>query len=84
MEVVGEGVRRDGAHVDDESARVGGEVGGFETVVGHYRRGACCEADVCSEVLDDKVGHVMVERVGADVFARDARDLGEEGGEVGC
>jgi hypothetical protein len=46
-----------------------GEVGGFEAVVGHDRREARGEAYIGDEVLDNQVGHVVVERVGEDMLA---------------
>ena len=81
-EIVGEHIWGDSAHVDDQSAGERGEIGGFEAVVGHDRRGACGEAYIGSEVLDDQVGHVVAEGVGEDVLAGDGGDLGDESGDV--
>lgn len=52
LDVIGEAIGRDGAHVDDQGAPELREVGRFFTVVRHDRGGTHAESDVGGKVLD--------------------------------
>ncbi|KAL3964628.1 hypothetical protein ACCO45_001632 [Purpureocillium lilacinum] len=83
LEVVIQSVRGHGSHVDDERTTQTGEVSGLVGVVCHDRARTHGEGDVCGDVLDDEVGHVVRQRGGRGDAANDvgdasAQDLAKE------